>query len=406
MELGPIFRALMNQKTRFWLITIEVALTLAVVANCVSILLEHRRMFLRSTGLDEENLLVVRTEPFAPEFKDESLVDATREEDLRRLRVFPGVRDATAIQQVPLSGSGSSSSYRPVGSEIDDYGTPYYVVANHALQTLGVELVAGRDFTAEDFLGLQDNGGSDEPRNVILTQELADLMFPDGDAVGQQIEAGPEEPPDTIIGVIREMHCSWPTSIYAGRVMLRPGKPGTDRRMIYMVRTEPGSVDAVFPRLEEVLIGVNPGRIVTVRTLTHYKLRTYDDSLAIIKMLGGVIVLLVTVTSLGIVGLTSFSVSQRTRQIGTRRALGATKVDIVRYFLVESWMINGIGLVIGTGLALALSYGLGQMAGTPKLDWSLLAGGVLFLWLTGIIAALIPSLRATAVPPELATRTV
>ena len=109
MEIGPIFRALMHNKSRFWLVTLEVALTLAIVANCVNMMLDMRHQYLRPSGFDEENQVVIYTEPFAPDFKDEEFVDTIREEDLRRLEAFPGVRNAIAISQVPLSGSGSST---------------------------------------------------------------------------------------------------------------------------------------------------------------------------------------------------------------------------------------------------------------------------------------------------------
>ena len=112
------------------------------------------------------------------------------------------------------------------------------------------------------------------------------------------------------------------------------------------------------------------------------------------------------VTSLGIVGLTSSSVTQRIRQIGTRRALGATKVDILRYFLIENWIITGFGLVFGVGLTYGLNYALVKIADVPKMDTGLLIAGVLMLWLTGVLAALVPAIRATSVAPEIATRTV
>jgi putative ABC transport system permease protein len=99
-------------------------------------------------------------------------------------------------------------------------------------------------------------------------------------------------------------------------------------------------------------------------------------------------------------------VTQRTRQIGTRRALGATKVDIVRYFLVENWLITGFGLAFGVAATYGLNYLLVHVAEIPKMDPWLLVGGVLALWLTGVLAALVPALRATSVAPEVATRTV
>ena len=124
------------------------------------------------------------------------------------------------------------------------------------------------------------------------------------------------------------------------------------------------------------------------------------------KMLSTVIGLLLVVTALGIVGLTSFSVTERTRQIGTRRALGASKGEIVGYFLVENWMITGIGLLFGLLLTYGLNFALVNLANGAKLDLGLVAGGAILLWLTGILAALVPAIRATGVAPEVATRTV
>jgi putative ABC transport system permease protein len=146
--------------------------------------------------------------------------------------------------------------------------------------------------------------------------------------------------------------------------------------------------------------------VVEVKTLTEYKEDYYADALVMIKMLTAVILLLLVITALGIVGVTSFSVTQRTRQIGTRRALGATRTDIVRYFLIENWMITGIGIAIGIVLTYGLNYALIQYADVPKIEWTFLIGGALAMWLTGILAAVAPALRASAVAPEIATRSV
>jgi putative ABC transport system permease protein len=188
--------------------------------------------------------------------------------------------------------------------------------------------------------------------------------------------------------------------------MLIPGRPGSAERMRYVVRAEPDAVETVYTELEELMLGLNPGRIVSVRTLSEIKSESYTVTHAMVKMLTGVIFFLILVTSLGIVGLTSSSVAQRVRQIGTRRALGATKLDIVRYFLVENWVITGFGLIFGVVLTYGLNFALAKLAEVPKMDAGLMIGGVLMLWLTGVLAALAPAVRATSVAPEVATRTV
>jgi putative ABC transport system permease protein len=401
----------MHNKSRFWLITLEVALTLAIVANCINMLLDTRREFLRETGLDEANLVVVDTKPFDPAFKDDDFIYSVQEEDLRQLRSFPGVADAVAIRQIPISGGGSSTSRWLMDEPAEGHGTgvPYFVVSDNALSTLGVNLVAGRDFLPSDYEIPGEDAENAEGRNIIVTQATADALFPDGNAVGQQIRNSGGEVVDTIVGVIQRMHNSWPRSEFAQNgegLMLRPGRPSDMRRMRFMVRTEPGALESVYSELEALMRETHPGRIIEVETLTEYKMDYYQDALVMIKMLTSVIALLLVVTALGIVGLTSFSVTQRTRQIGTRRALGATKTDIVRYFLIENWMITGIGIGIGIGFTYALNYGLVHWADVTKIDLKLLALGAVALWITGVLAAVAPAVRASGVAPEIATRSV
>ena len=410
MQFGPIFRALMHNKSRFWLITVEVALTLAIVVNCINMMLDIRYDYIKPSGYDEENIIVVYTEPFAPEFKEDGFVDEMRREDLRRLRAMPGVVAAAGIHQVPLSGSGSATGRKPLGAEMDSLGAPYFVVTQGALETFGVELVAGRDFQPGDWDYDQDAYEAGEPeRGVILSQALADDLFPEGNAVGSLIQSSSGERVNPVIGVVAQMQNSWPGSENLdGRVMLFPGKPGGGgvMGMRYMVRTEPGAVEAVFADLEGLMREGYADRVIRIETLMEVKADNFSGQLGVSKLLTSVIVLLVLVTALGIVGLTSFSVTQRIRQIGTRRALGASKGDIVRYFLVENWMITGFGLLFGLALTYGLNYALVSFADGAKLDLKLVAAGALLLWLTGILAALIPAIRATNVAPEIATRTV
>jgi putative ABC transport system permease protein len=188
--------------------------------------------------------------------------------------------------------------------------------------------------------------------------------------------------------------------------MLRPGPDQDSRRVRYLVRTDPGSLDQIYDSLETTVLDVNADRIISLRSMTEYKARYFRSERVLVKVLSGLAVLLVAVTSLGIIGLTSFSVTQRKREIGTRRALGATRSEVLKYFVTEIWVIVGIGLVAGVFLAYALNYVLAQLAGAPALPWALLAGGVALLWAVGVAAAVAPAFQATLVPPVVTTRTV
>jgi putative ABC transport system permease protein len=162
----------------------------------------------------------------------------------------------------------------------------------------------------------------------------------------------------------------------------------------------------VIPEIEKTLLKVNDGRNVEVKTIDEFKTQYFTESRIVIGAMTAVIVLLVVVTGLGIVGVTSFSVTERRKQIGTRRALGATKPAILRYFLLENWIITNSGLLLGIALAYALNFVLVTKAGGDKLDWRFVAAGVLLLWLQGLVATLAPATRAAAVSPVIATRAV
>ncbi len=143
-----------------------------------------------------------------------------------------------------------------------------------------------------------------------------------------------------------------------------------------------------------------------IETLEEIKADTYQANAAVIRMLSAVILLLVFVTTLGIVGITSFSVTERVHYIGTRRALGARKLDIVRLFLTENWIITTAGVTAGLVLAYALNYALVNFVDGTLLDWRIVAAGVGGMWLAGQLAALAPALRGARIPPAVASRSV
>ncbi len=400
MEFGPIFRTLFRNKTRFFLVGAEVALTLAIAVNCINMMVDTRRTMNRPTGLDEANLVAVRSHPFSPDFREEEYLDNVRRSDLELLRSLPGVRAAEAVSAIPLSGSGSSTAFKPLDSEMDSLATAWIVAGPRVLDVLGVRLVAGRDLTEADVT-------ESDSKNVIVTQAYADRLFPDGDALGGQIQGRTADSPHTIVGVIERMHGPWPMWHSVEHVTLSPGKPGDfNWGVIYLVRTAHREDGALLRNIEERLLGSNDGRNLTVRPLVEIKADTYSASHAVVRLLGVVIFLLIAVTALGIIGITSFSVTERTRQIGTRRALGARRLDILRLFLLENGIITSAGLAVGVGFAFGLNYLLVSYVGGVKLDTWLLGGGVLLLWLIGQASAFIPALRGTRISPALAARSL
>src|SRR5579875_3350126 len=213
------------------------------------------------------------------------------------------------------------------------------------VHVLGLQLIAGRDFTATD----QRHRGFREktvPPVVIVSKALADALFPNGDAVGKSIYMNNDVPPSTIIGVVARMQtptiASWAKD-FAFNTILIPARMDANFSG-YAVRAKPGRLEAAMREAPKALFAANPMRVI--ETSGDYEYRA-DRGMAI--LMGVICVILLCVTGAGIVGLTSFWVGQRRKQIGIRRALGATQRDILRYFQTENLLIAGAGVVLGAG---------------------------------------------------------
>jgi putative ABC transport system permease protein len=175
----------------------------------------------------------------------------------------------------------------------------------------------------------------------------------------------------------------------------------------YGIRTEPGMRDAIMAEVEQKLTSADiPRALTSVRSHEQFIERSYRSDSRMVTFLSVIVALIFAVTALGIVGLASFHVGVRTKQIGTRRAVGARRIDIIRYFMVENWLLTTAGVAIGALLAFAFGRLLSAMYSLPRLDPLYVVGGMLLLWVLGQLAVFIPARRAAAIPPAIATRTV
>lgn len=403
MEIGPIWRAMMRNKTGAILIALQIAVTMAIMVNAVSIMQERAKQMARPSGVDEQNIFFLTSVGFADDFNEK----VTIEEDLRALRALPGVVNAIQTNSVPLMGGGWSMSLQTEpGEEIDGTGTALYFVDEHGMDTFGLKLHSGRNFNASE-IEWREEGTNQWPDVAMITVAMAEALFPDNaeSAVGKTVYINSNEP-ITIVGLIEQMQAPWNGWDGVERVMLTPSHTqfGGTR---YIIRAEPGMRDALMPKVEALLADNNKGRILLgMRTMEETRERSYRADSAIITILTFTIVLLIIITSLGIVGLASFSVNRRTKQIGTRRALGASKVAILRYFMTENFLISFVGVAIGAALTIGLNIVMIESFSLTRIAWYLIPVAMLMLLLVGQVAVFGPARRAASVPPAVATRTV
>lgn len=403
-NLRQVVSALRHNRTGALLVALQIAITLAVLANAVYIVKQRFERTERPTGFDVENVFAIASAGFAQDFD----YVATIREDLAYLRSVPGVVAATASNAVPLgggSGAMASLATKP-NDEINSIRGGYFEVDEQGLAALGVRLVAGRPFQQSEVLPPAESMTARMPQQIVITQAFADTLFPNQNALGKTVYDSVDTPV-TVVGIIERMQGASVDVEWVNRVSMVPRQPSSAPRSFYIVRTEPGQRDAVMRTVEERITTSNPDRMISwVRSLEEARRRVYlpDRNMAI--FLVTITALLLALTALSLFGLATFNVNARIKQIGTRRALGARRADIVRYFLLENWLITTLGIAIGCVLALAASHWLARQYGLPRLDVLYLAAGVALLWVLGQIAAWQPARAAANVPPAVATRRI
>jgi putative ABC transport system permease protein len=407
MELRPILSAMLRNRTGAVLVALQVAITMAVLVNAAFIINDRMKLLAQPAGVDVDRIITILIYAFDPNYD----WDGERRQDLDTLRNLPGVEAATTMNSLPLSDSGWSSGWLTEEGNVDsDVSSGMYMVDEFGLETLGMELLEGRWFRDDEVKIIDFTSGDDFVDSVIVTETLAKKMFPGESAVGKPLflESGDSV---TIVGVTSDVACPWPKfaedevgGLYNTTFLPGRGSPSVAR---YVVRAGAGEAANLAPAIEKALTDRGSGRVVMNLKL-HREIvdETYGGDIAMIRMLVTVIVLLLVVTSLGVVGLASFNVRSRTKQIGTRRAVGARRRDILRYFLLENAVMTGIGVALGTVLTFALNLWLVENYDLARLDPTWVPLGILGLLLLGQIATLAPARRASLIPPAVATRTI
>lgn len=407
---GPILAALRYHKAGAILIALQVALTLAVVCNAFFVIEQRLQRLSRETGIAESDLMVVNNKWVAPAAE----LPARQAADVAALRALPGVADAYATNAFPLMGASWQSGVRldPASRHFVSDSASIYFVDDHALNTLGAKVAEGRDFRSDEIGALVPNGRPDAP-SIIVTRALAKRAFPDGHALGKTLYIGDSEArPSTIVGIVEHVQTPetnntndiyWEDSIFVPMHL-------TGNGAFFVIRAQPGRLSALLHTVPDTLKALSTRRVIPqphgVMPFSEVRDMAYRSDRGLAWMLAGICVTLLVVTAAGIVGLTSFWVGQRRRQIGIRRALGATRRDILVYFLTENGLISLGGALAGVVLAFVLNAWMMRAFETSRLSLLYVCSGTLILIVLGQLAVWSPARRASLVPPVEATRTI
>jgi len=404
MDIGPIWRAMMKNKAGFILIALQIAVTMTIMVNAFGIMQERAKNAARPSGLDESNTFALVSASFAEYDREglKSLID----EDLALIRGLPGVKNAVATNSYPLRQGGWSMGLQvePGSQTTDSVGSAIYFVDEHGVDTFDSNIIDGKNFAPNQVAwSIEDD--DTWPAYGIITEALGKDLFPDeeGSYVGKTFYVNDDDPVN-VVGVIEKLQAPWPSWSGVEKSMLVPQRRVSEFQR-YVVRAEPGYRDSLMPQIEELLSNSNKERLIRDLTLMEdAREMAYLDETALIKILSFIVGMLTIITGLGIVGLASFNVSRRTRQIGIRRALGATKPAIVRYFMLENFLISSIGVVVGGVLSVALNIAMVEAFALEPLAWYVIPAAMLALWTVGQAAVAGPARKASNITPAIATR--
>jgi putative ABC transport system permease protein len=418
MYIQDILNAFRHAIIGTLLLVVQVAFTFAVLVNIYAMVDSYAKQIDGDTGyVDEDSLISVTLPSYDDLIADEESIGRWRsviENDLNILRSTPGISHVTlAHGGIPFQNRMGFSNFDQIRSleQKESAGVPAtrYAADLGVVDLLGIEIIEGRDFTEADVRWVKSISMEGGP-SVIITKTLADALFPEGSAVGKQVVLRGDRPL-TIIGIARQAQgVYWApfdqhAIFVAGREVFNQG---------YLVRLDRAQASGDFnefksniiQKLSQSLEDQAVERDVSVQEMPELKKFNLGRFIMINSIVGVVAILLVLVTALGNYGQMSYTILKRTKQIGIRRALGATRRYIMNYFLIENMMISALGLMLGLLMMVGLNAIILSAMGYGQLSAKHVVISVIFMFGISIGSALIPILKAMNVPPAIATRTV
>ncbi len=393
-----------HTRLRHALIVAEVALSVVLLAGAGLLFRSFMRLQAVDAGFTPQQVLTARLSPAGPQFQNDDDLIRFYEQVLERTRAIPGVQSAGAINTLPLSPgptTGFRIEGRPVVS-IDKWPhTNFRNVSPDYFRTMNIPVLKGRAFAPQD--------DSNAPPRLMINQALAQRDFPDEDPVGKRIAFGSPGQNNQpvwyeIIGVTAnvrslELREEAPPELYF------TSKQSLFQNMALVIRStvEP---ESLVPSLRQAVAEVDRTVPVSqVRTMEHIVSESVTQpkfNLFLLALFSGIALLL---SVAGIYGVTAYTVTQRTHELGIRLALGAQVGDVLRMILGQGMVVIGTGIVIGLLAAFGLMRLMSSLLfGVSATDPFTFAGITVVLIAAGLLACYLPARRATKVDPLEALR--
>ncbi len=388
---------------RGWLVVVELALAVVLLLGAGLLVRSFNKLMAVDLGFDRENVLTFRVSLPRSKYAKPVQTDAFYKDMLQRLNALPGVQAAGAINHAPLEGHGMIAFMGIEGhSPLDRKTDPAIgvgVVGGEYFKALKIPLLSGRLYDTRDV--------AESPKVAIVNQAFAKRFLQGGDALGKRVGFGCEESEGfcrTIVGVVGNIRQESITDEAIPELYVPFAQMPMNGTTV-MVRTSSDPLGLVGAVRSEVLAIDNNQPISNVKTLVQRVNEVSAVSRSLMVLFTAFALLAVVLAAVGIYGIISYSVTQRTHEIGIRMALGARTANVLSLIMKNGLTLVLTGIVIGIGGALALTRFLTTLlfGVTPTDTVTFLVVSVVF-FVIAIVASLIPAVRATRVDPLVALR--
>ncbi len=379
----------------------EVALTLVLLVGAGLLVYSFARLASVDPGFESGNVLTARVSlPESVYPNGTPNVTAFYDGLLARLRTQPGVRAASVAQVLPLSGANNSTSVEVVGVPVSDRERPQAglrLVGVDYFRTLAIPLVRGRDFDGHD--------GPEAGDVAVVNEAFVRRFLPDGDPIGHRIKLGfGGDGPKEIVGVVRDVHHAGLGEAPVAEMYV-PIAQFPMNTLSVLVRTE-GDPRGASPAIQREVQALDRNLpVVAVRTLDEYLAGSVSRPRFAAYLVGVVAAVALALAALGVYGVVSYRVAQRTREIGIRTALGAGTGAVLRMVVRQGMAPVVVGMALGVVGAVALSRVVATLLYEGDTGVALVcAVAVGVLGASALMACYVPARRAARVDPVTALR--
>ena len=383
-----------HSRSRSFLIAAEVGLSLVLLIGAGLMVKSFSKLTRVDPGFVPERLLIF---DIGPSFTDEARQTIFYQQILVRVQVVPGVEHAAAVSRLPLSGGNSSRSFNLPGTNTG-YSSDIRVATPDYFRTLGIPLLQGRNFTEHD--------AKDSAAVAIVNEAFVRATFPGQNPIGKYVvNFGPKNEKLEIVGVVGNVrHLALETAPRAE--LYQPLSQANWPRMFVAVRTLTPNPLTLVPAIQEAVWSVDknvaPGTVRSMEGFVARSLLRRKFTMTLLSIFAG---LAVTLAAVGLYGVMSYSVAQRTREIGIRMALGAQRADVLKLVVKQGMLLTGIGVLLGIGASLGLTRLISNfLFGVSATDAGTFVGLSILLFSVALLACWLPARRASGVNPIVALR--